>query len=44
MAKATWKEVVLAESESTEISDGFTYFPRSAVKLDHLKENDHRTT
>ena len=44
MAKATWNDAILAESEATQIVDGFTYFPRDAVRWENVKENAHRST
>src|SRR6266700_31948 len=37
MQKAIWKGAVLAESDDTIVVDGYTYFPRAAVRWEHLK-------
>jgi uncharacterized protein (DUF427 family) len=44
MAKATWKGVVLAESESVQIVEGNVYFPPESVKKEYLKESDTHST
>lgn len=43
MAKAIWKDTVLAESENTELVEGNHYFPAESVKKEYLAETDHRT-
>ena len=40
MMKAVYKEVVLAESERTEIVETNHYFPREDVKMDYLVKSD----
>ena len=44
MARAVWEGTVLAESDDTIEVDGYTYFPRAAVKWDLLKKTEHQTT
>ncbi len=42
--KAVWKDIVLAESDDTEVVEGNHYFPPEAVNEEHLEPSDHRTT
>lgn len=44
MARATWNEAVLAESETYESVEGNVYFPPAALRREHLVESDTRTT
>ncbi len=44
MAKATWKDTVVAESSSPEVVEGNQYFPPQSVSSAHLRPSDHRTT
>lgn len=44
MARAIWKDTVIAESDSTESVEGNHYFPPSAVNQEFLRPSDHRTT
>lgn len=44
MARATLNERVLAESDTTELVEGNTYFPRSAVDMSGLKESSTQYT
>jgi uncharacterized protein (DUF427 family) len=41
--KAIWQGVVLAESDDCVVVDGYTYFPREAVRPDVLKPSDTKT-
>lgn len=43
MARAIWKDTVLAESSSTELVEGNHYFPSQSVKKEYLTETDYRT-
>lgn len=43
MAKATWNGAVIAESDDTIAVEGYTYFPESAVKSEHLRASDFHT-
>ncbi len=43
MAKAIWKDTVIAESNATVIVEGNHYFPPSDVKKEYLVETDYRT-
>ena len=38
MPKATWNNIVLAESEQTEIVEGNHYFPPESLSREHLRE------
>lgn len=40
MAKATWHNAVLAESDRCEIVDGNHYFPPDSVNRAHLRDSD----
>lgn len=44
MAKAVWKDTVLAESGDTVVVEGNHYFPPQDVKKEYLVESDYRTT
>jgi len=44
MAKAIWKDKVLAESNSPVVVEGNYYFPPQDVRKEYLVENDYRTT
>jgi uncharacterized protein (DUF427 family) len=41
--KAIWNDIVLAESDDTEVVEDNHYFPPEAVNREHLTESDHRT-
>lgn len=41
MARATWKGAVLAQSEDVVVVDGYTYFPRDAVRWELLEGSEH---
>ena len=41
MAKAIWKDQVLAESSQTIIVEGSRYFPPESVNREFLRESDH---
>lgn len=43
MVRAIWKGVVLAESDHTVVVEGNHYFPRGAVKDEHLEPSAHTT-
>lgn len=43
MARATWNGVVIAESDEYEIVEDGVYFPRSAVKVEYLRESAAET-
>ena len=44
MAKATWNDVVLAESDKYEEVEGNVYFPPESVKWDYFKSGDRQYT
>lgn len=44
MAKALWKNKVLAESSETVEVEGNQYFPPETVNKEYLEESDHRST
>jgi uncharacterized protein (DUF427 family) len=44
MAKAIWNDVVLAESDQTEIVEGNHYFPPDSVNHQYLRKSDTNTT
>ncbi len=43
MARATWKGAVIADSADVIVVDGYTYFPREAVRWDLLERSEHRS-
>lgn len=43
MARAILNDVVIADSESTEIVEGNYYFPPHSVNQDYLRPSDTRT-
>ncbi len=43
MAKAIWNNVVLAESDQTEVVEGNHYFPPSSLNRDYFIESNHHT-
>ena len=40
MPKAIWNDVVLADSETTEVVEGNHYFPPSSVNREHLEASE----
>ncbi|MDH3455332.1 MAG: DUF427 domain-containing protein [Gemmatimonadota bacterium] len=44
MAKAEWKGVTIAESDSIEIVEGNVYFPPDSLNREYLQESNHSTT
>jgi uncharacterized protein (DUF427 family) len=44
MAKAIWKDQVIAESDSFEEVEGNLYFPPGSVRREYLKSASKRTT
>jgi uncharacterized protein (DUF427 family) len=43
VVRASWNGVVIAESEDTVVVEGNHYFPRSAVKSEHLADSETHT-
>jgi uncharacterized protein (DUF427 family) len=43
MARATWQGEVIAESDDTVVVDGYTYFPKDAVRSELLEPSEHRS-
>ena len=43
MPKAVWNDVVLAESDQTEVVEGNHYFPPQALEREFFRESDHQT-
>jgi uncharacterized protein (DUF427 family) len=41
MARATWNGTVIAESDSVQTVDGYTYFPPQSIKHAFLKPSSH---
>lgn len=39
--KAIWRGVVIADSDRTQVVDGYTYFPRDAVDPARLEPSTH---
>jgi uncharacterized protein (DUF427 family) len=44
MAKAIWKDTVLAESDQTVVVEGNYYFPPDSLNRQYLHESDNHTT
>ncbi len=44
MAKAVWKNTVLAESDTYEVVEGNIYFPEDALRREFFKESDQQST
>ncbi len=44
MAKATWNDAVLAESDGYELVEGNIYFPPESVKWEYLKPGSRQYT
>ncbi|MEO8809344.1 MAG: DUF427 domain-containing protein [Rhodanobacter sp.] len=42
--KAIWNDAVLAESDDTVVVEGNHYFPADALRREHFRESDHRTS
>jgi len=42
--RATWNDVVLAESTNTVVVEGNQYFPLADVRQEHLRPSDSHTT
>lgn len=43
MARAIWSGAVIADSADVVVVDGYTYFPREAVRGELLERSDHRS-
>ncbi len=43
MQKATWNDVILAESDKTVKLEGNQYFPQDSLNQDYFKESDYQT-
>lgn len=44
MAKATWNNAIIAESDRCKIVEGNHYFPPDAVKREYLRPSEKHTT
>ncbi|CAN5771206.1 DUF427 domain-containing protein [soil metagenome] len=44
MPRATWNGAVIAESDDVVVVDGYSYFPKEAVRPDVLAPSDHTST
>ncbi len=44
MAKAIWKDEVIAESQNTIMIEGNHYFPPQDIRKEYLIESDYRST
>ena len=42
--RATWRNTVLAQSDSTIVVEGNHYFPPDSINRDHFKESSTHTT
>jgi uncharacterized protein (DUF427 family) len=43
MARAIWKNKILAEAEDYQLIEGDVYFPPETVNREYLRESDHST-
>ncbi|MBT8461406.1 MAG: DUF427 domain-containing protein [Gemmatimonadetes bacterium] len=43
MAKAVWKDTVIAESETFELVEGNVYFPAESVAREHVRDSNTQT-
>jgi uncharacterized protein (DUF427 family) len=41
--RATWKNVVLAESDDTVVVEGNHYFPAGSIKREYFRDSDHHS-
>jgi uncharacterized protein (DUF427 family) len=41
--KATWRDAVLAESDSTVVVEGNHYFPEESINREHFRESETHT-
>lgn len=44
MTKAIWNGAVIAESDQTQVVDGYTYFPAASVDRAYLRDSATRTS
>ena len=44
MAKATWNEALLAESDKVIVVEGNIYFPPDSVRREYFRESETHTT
>ncbi len=42
--KATWNNIVIAESDDTTLADGNYYFPESTLKREYVTFSNHKTS
>jgi uncharacterized protein (DUF427 family) len=42
--QATWNGTLLADSDETRVVEGNHYFPPEALREEHFRPSDHRTT
>lgn len=43
MTKAIWNGIIIAESDRTQVVDGYTYFPPEQVRREHLRDSAKHT-
>jgi len=41
--RASWRGIVLAESDDTVVVDGYRYFPRHSLRDEHFAPSEHHT-
>ena len=44
MAKAIWKNTILAESDTFEVVDGNIYFPAASLRREYFQDSDHKSS
>ena len=42
--QAIWRDVVIADSDDTEVVEGNHYFPRQSVRDEYVRPSDHHST
>lgn len=42
--KAIWNDVILAESDNTEVVEGNHYFPPESINKEYFSKSEHTTT
>ena len=43
MAKATWNDAIIAESDVTRVVEGNHYFPQDSIRQEYFRDSDAHT-